>query len=225
MSSKNILQELFQKRRAPLPTYSSWCSGPPHNPAWSATVTANDRTFQSDECSSKIAAECNAADKALAAIKTERTAKLASSGITHDIRVLIMIDIENLPALAGQLVEEVDLAAIHTVSVLGFVGHNHPFHNKLWRGIRSIVVRSSQADAVDSAMQVYAGVAMAKNLYDLYVVATMDRFSLALRDAITRPPTANSSDVDMPIWPAVACVIVTRVEDLIKAVREPDSVM
>lgn len=71
-NSKNILQEVFQRKQLSLPIYNSdRVGGIQHSPLWRSTVTLyNGQSFQGDICNNKSKADISAADAALVHLKS-----------------------------------------------------------------------------------------------------------------------------------------------------------
>lgn len=219
-TSKNALQELRQKKRLPLPYYDSWVDGPSHAPVWQAAVTLDDRTFPGEPAPTKTAAEISAAAKALKALREEQKA-LRTDASGHEVKIAIIIDLENLPNMPAALIERLDLSSPTTIDVIAFVGERHPARTKVWEGISTVVVHSFQVDAVDSAIQVYVGATLSRGVFDLYILATMDRFGQSLRDAVRRPSTVQINGVDTGLWEERPMVVTSNVDEIVSAATKP----
>jgi len=110
MSSKNDLQEYFQKRKLTLPVYTTTrAGGSAHNPKWVSQVTLSDgRIFVSSPHSGKKSAEAEAAEDALKAIERDGVeVELPEPDVRLDFddhHVCVLIDVENQPAALGEMV-------------------------------------------------------------------------------------------------------------------------
>jgi hypothetical protein len=117
---KGLLQELCQKRKMPLPTYSfkSYTSWP--SPTWSVTVSISDRNYVSDQYGTKKEAEQAVAEiaykaesESMAIIIPPESASLASTAasstsstsstqkrtLSTTKKTLVLIDLENYPQI------------------------------------------------------------------------------------------------------------------------------
>lgn len=165
MSTKNELQEFYQKRKETLPVYSTERvrGTPAHAPLWKSTVILHDnRRFVGEPSAKKSTAELNAATVALeyTPLDLEHAALANVSSLEcEDIAMLCidrsticLIDIENVPQAVS-----IDLSTIpKRVFVLGLVGHCHAMAQKPFP-FGKYIVRSSISDAADHALTFMAG--------------------------------------------------------------------
>lgn len=221
--SKNLLQELCQSRKYALPKYISTMVGPSHAPVWSSMVEIQtpDHLFLFDElveCRTKKEAEESVAKKALA--------KMSSGGRTNHIplfdplkppirvkgRVVLLVDVENLPKLISQLPETVG-----HLDIFAFVGKHHPLAVVDFEslGATTVISPSTRPDGTDTCMGMWVGAFLANEEYDQYLIATRDHFGSALVDLITEDCQGEA----IPRWVKRKAVVVTTVEHTIEALR------
>lgn len=212
MSSKNKLQEYFQKRQLSLPEYRDWQQSDEgtQNVAlcWYSIVTLRDGREMSGMGRSKVAAQQEAAKKALTLLKTElrnnraetKAAMLepitlredtlnlnwpteqtptAKEVLIFDEPTALLVDLENLPKIVDELPPTLGL------DVYVFVGKHHPLADKEFnRPVIRIVSPSTRRDGTDTCMQVYVGMLLTQCKYEHYIIATMDHYGAALVEMI-----------------------------------------
>lgn len=175
---KNKLQEYYQKRSLPLPTYYSTVTGPSHAPTWSSTVSHGDGLIaEGNPYSSRVQSEQSAAESAL----VQLSGKKEKIGIDHP--TVLLVDIENLQTLIDQL-QEYDLP--DELEIYGFVSEHHHLAEKEFP-VTKVIVPSSHRDAVDTCIQMYTGIFLMEGKYEHYFIATRDHFGASLVEMIQAP--------------------------------------
>lgn len=215
MSSKNRLQEIFQRRGLALPVYhTEQIGGPAHDPVWVSEVElSSGERIRGDETTSKTAAEQSAANKALLKLQSPKIASRSASPkkvLPIDqtvsvrptppeqksvIRTCLLIDGENLPNLA----KIASSFLVPGLEILIFIGHHHHLSERDY-GVPKVLVPTTHSNGVDSCMQVYVGTFLQTDKYDRYLIGTRDHFGSALVDLIQSP--------EMP-WTAKTAILVT----------------
>lgn len=209
ISTKNTLQEYFQRRGADLPEYTSKQLD---NGNWESVVTikVNGETlqFKGEQSDRKRQSECNSAGAALKhlSIETQGTVATVVSIQTptlapvprraieypvghiciphgeHKRYTYVLVDYEN----SSKIPEIDEYDKTHTdVTVLRFVSHLHP---KASSGEANYIVESSISDAVDHYITFYVGSLCAKIPAEsaLYIlVLSRDHFASALPSFVT----------------------------------------
>jgi hypothetical protein len=184
MSSKNKLQEFFQKRGLPLPIYySNRVGGTDNDPKWVCVIKLhNGETVYSDPCSSKKACEAESAYKALSEIDSRKLKFNIKYSFDIDSDVTILVDGENLPTVPIKFVTEVDAS----VSFQVYISKDHPIKPKLnEHDITAIEVDSTRKDAVDIAIVRDS----AKTYSDHIIIVTNDHFGSTLVELINKEGT------------------------------------
>ncbi len=229
ISSKNALQEYYQKRSLPLPRYTTiQISQTPIR--WKSTVLLHDgKKFQGNVESSKSAAELSAAGTALyldlqpldnnkKVVKSPTTSTVKNTtAVKLALDTVIIIDVENMPKILNEVVP---LLAIYTnLYVYAFVGEHHPQHditintqkNILDDDRRSRVTvvssKSTRPDGSDTCIQLYVGAFLFDETYDAYLICTIDHFGGGMVDLI--------SATDM-LWPKKQACVVTKLDHIKK---------
>lgn len=175
---KNKLQEYYQKRGLPLPTYQSSVSGPSHAPQWISKVSHGDGLIAKGQpSSSRVNSEQSAAEAALDQISEKR------EKLKIDKSTVLLVDIENLQTLIDQLLEY-DLP--DDLEIYGFVSEHHHLAEKEF-SVNKVIVPSSHRDAVDTCIQIYTGIFLMEGKYDHYLIATRDHFASSLVQMIRAP--------------------------------------
>ena len=167
MSSKNQLQEYFQKNKRPLPQYiTKLCGGQPHCPEFTSTVSIEAEgplslkrdfgrspvLFTSDIFSSKREAELNVASKALAYI-SKRKAELdivSNQEIEQYKKPLhfdhvVLIDLENIP-------QAKDFSFSDNLFVIGFMSSSCSAYSQIksYKNLMQVeIIKSAIKDAAD----------------------------------------------------------------------------
>lgn len=223
MSSKNRLQEIFQRQGLALPVYhTKQIGGPAHAPVWVSEVELpSGERIRGDETTSKTAAEQSAADKALLKLRSSKIASGSASPkkVLHIdqtvsvrptppeqksvIRTCLLINGENLPNLA----KIASSFLVPGLEILIFIGHHHHHLSERDYGVQKVLVPTTHSNGVDSCMQVYVGTFLQTDKYDRYLIGTRDHFGSALVDLIQSP--------EMP-WTAKTAILVTTEEHIKK---------
>lgn len=147
MSAKNILQEVFQKRRHPLPKYETCrAGGEAHAPKFVSRVTLSDGLeFVGEVCNSKTLAELSAAEKAMEYINNIKAATTPT--LTTPSRITVLIDTENKPIAASQIRQMINC------NIVEYMSKNSPLvASPLVEGVVRRVVPSSRKDSADIGM-------------------------------------------------------------------------
>lgn len=203
MSTKNQLQEIFQKRKLSLPIYNiNRIGGTDHQPLWQATITYiydNDTIELTGEiCSTKSQATMNVAEKALKSLTQIDSIKISSPP-----RSALFVDVENMPSFIDEVLNHID-----NMTIYAFIGYHHCLSKKTWpsSNVIKILSHSTRPDGTDTAMQVYIGYYLAQNLYDRYYIATHDHYGSTLLEMITNQPGP---------WEQKSSYLVTQVKHII----------
>ncbi len=182
MSSKNKLQEFFQKRGLPAPVYyTSKVGGTDNDPKWVCLVKLfNGEVIYSNPSSSKKSCEMEAAANALADIDS-RSLEYRNIKYRFDIdsKVVILVDGENLPTIPIKFATEVCTSA----SLRVYISKGHPIKPKLVEHeIKIVEIDSTRKDAVDTAI-----IMDSVRLYpDHIIIVTNDHFGASLVELINK---------------------------------------
>ncbi len=182
MSSKNKLQEFFQKKGLPTPVYhTARVGGTDDNPKWVCILKLfNGEIIYSTPTSSKKSCEAEAADKALAGFDSHN---LKYNNVKYrfdiDSKVIILVDGENLPTIPIKFATEVYASA----SLRAYISKGHPIKPKLTEHeIKIVEVDSTRKDAVDTAI-----IMDSVRLYpDQIIIVTNDHFGSSLVELINK---------------------------------------
>ena len=192
MSSKNDLQEYFQKRKLKLPVYTTIrAGGSAHNPKWVSQVTLSDgRIFVSSPHSGKKSAEAEAAADALKSIErdgVEVERPEPDFRLSFDDHcVCVLIDVENQPAALGELVNR---TWSRGMSIHAFYSKGHPLGRKI-DGTEYVnddrvtihEVPSTRNDGADVGMMVTLGMMLETSNFTTYIIISNDHFAEAAAD-------------------------------------------
>lgn len=200
-NTRNKLQEMYQKKQLPLPTYQTIrCGGVDHQPLWKSTVTLyNGEQYVGDVCESKTKSDISAASYALTSLNQKKTLikvcdppvnqikstlMNSNSNISSQIRTAILVDTENLHKFIDEILDR-----LHEFTVYAFVGEHHCLVNKEYpSGVIKIISPSTRPNGTDTCIQVYTGMLLAQEAYDNYLIATRDyRFGPELVEMISAP--------------------------------------
>nr|QBK85732.1 MAG: double-stranded RNA binding motif-containing protein [Marseillevirus LCMAC101] len=182
MSEKNKLQEFFQKKSLPLPTYyTNKVGGTDNNPKWVCIIKLfNGEMIYSNPSSGKKACEMEAAAKALAMISShDLNCKNEKYRFDIDFSVIILVDGENQPIIPIKFVTEVHTSA----SLIVYISKGHPIKPKLEENdIRIVEVDSTRKDAVDLAIVMDS----VRLHFDHIIVVTNDHFGATLVELLNK---------------------------------------
>ena len=191
MSTKNELQEFFQKARLALPSYSTErIGGAAHMPIFVSTVTLQDGSrFTSGEFSTKKQAELDAALHALEFVKKLRSVKPEPSGslcVDEDNRVAIFVDAENTPNFTTEFVENF---TSQNIDIFVFYSTSHPAGRKVKSlddgRIQIFEVPSSRNDATDIGIAMMVGKIVDDDYsYRNFIIVSNDHFADAIVDIL-----------------------------------------
>jgi hypothetical protein len=179
---KNILQEYYQKKKSHLPQYDTTrVGGSDTLPKWQSIVTCDNISYLGDICPKKTAAENSAAFIALKAINSIEKPITPND---FNVSTAILIDIENLPKFFEEI-PDCDLNN-QNLTVYGFIGQYHPLSTKYGdKKIIKVLSPSTRQDGTDTCIQVYAGILLALEKYEHYIIATKDHFGSSLVEMIS----------------------------------------
>lgn len=194
MSFKNDLQEYFQKRKLPIPTYTTTrAGGVAHDPRWVAQVTLSDgRIYVSSPYSSKKSAELEAAETAIEALEEDGVV-VEKPDPEHayyfrDHNVIALIDVENQPAALGEMVEKTSSSGM---SIYAFYSRGHPLGRKIEgtdyvsdERVNIIEVPSTRSDGADVGMMVMLGMMLETSPATTYIIISNDHFAEAAADVV-----------------------------------------
>jgi hypothetical protein len=194
MSSKNELQEYFQKRRIVLPVYkTNRVGGPDHQPVWIAQITiADGRIFMSSPNISKKAAELEAARIAFEEIETDpvliEKPQPRWKFDFNDQKVVILIDVENQPSALSELVDTVYSTG---VNFYAFYSKGHPLGRKISGSeyisdsrVTIVEVPSTRSDGADVGLMIVIGAMIEISPYTVFIIISNDHFAEAAADVI-----------------------------------------
>lgn len=197
VSTKNTLQEYFQRKGTDLPEYTSIQLG---NGSWESTVTIQinglSQRFKGDTSDRKRQSECNAAGVALKSLVPDTDTPAHTDVAPTPVRAIeypvghiciphgehkrytyVLVDYEN----SSKIPELDEYDRSHTdVTVLRFVSHIHP---KASSGEANYIVESSISDAVDHYITFYVGSLCAK--IPAESALSRDHFASALPSFVT----------------------------------------
>lgn len=193
---KSKLKEYLQKRKLPPVKYSSnKIGGSDHKPIWSSTVILHSgESFTGEPCSNKIMAEMSCSEKILEFFLGDECPKKdlplkecqSSESIVDIPSKVVLIDLENVPNF---IKEGEDI--LKSYKVYAFVGENHDLAAKaLPPWVDKIIVPSTRPNGVDTCMQVYTGVFLFLETFEIYIIATRDKFGSNLAEMIMAPNLA-----------------------------------
>lgn len=175
-SSKNKLQEIYQKRGEPLPTYSSVLIDIDNGEKlFKATVTlACGRTFVGEPMKKKVHAEILAAAVALLHVTTA-PAQLTSCAC-------LFLDMENVPKAMNALLTEV---VVPNTKIVGFHSMNTEYDvNSMPSNFEIVKVPTMHKDGADVGMLMYLGACLQKEQYTNIALVTKDHFACAAVDCV-----------------------------------------
>ncbi len=187
MSSKNELQEFFQKNKLSLPEYTTdRIGGDAHTPEWLTVVELCDgSTHRGDIQATKKKAELNAATNAL---KHIQNAKFLHTNPLYDLQfnkaIKIFVDIENKPNFIEEFVNKV---SSKNIEVHGFVSNGHPQFKPFKDNRISIYpIPSTRKDGADVGLIMHVGMILRQEQSDetVYIIVSNDHFADALVDCI-----------------------------------------
>lgn len=173
---KGFLQELAQKYGFLDPEYVTTKSGSDHNPNFVSTVTVNEESFTGEICKTKKASEAMAACEAI--------------NYLNDIKNMVSVDKKCILINSDYLEminNEITIKELSdcNLDIYIFTNKEDVFVNqKLPIKINKIISPSILPNSKDICMMTYTGSLLAKNLYDIYFIATYDEFSSVLVEMI-----------------------------------------
>ena len=180
---KDSLEKLSQKYKFSKPEYITIKSGSEHEPNYVSVVTINNETFRGQVCKTKKISEAKAALEALNYINTKYLHNVKKE---HPInRVCILIDSDNLPGIENEITfKEISNTNLSIYMFMDKI--NYLKDKKLPDGVIRIISPDTLSNITDISMMTYTGALLAKNLYDIYFVATRDKFALGLVELIKK---------------------------------------
>jgi len=100
-----------------------------------------------------------------------------SISTTNTTKTVLLVDTENLP----KLIEQIPSNIAKTLDIYAFVSVHHPLEFKdFGESIIKIISPSTYKDGADTCIQLYTGIFLSQNKYDLYLIGTRDRFGSSL---------------------------------------------
>ena len=94
-------------------------------------------------------------------------------------RIVLLVDVENMPNFINILPHDGNIV------IYAFVGeHNHLVDKKFNKKVIKVISPSTRPDGTDTCMQVYTGMLLVKELFDIYYIATRDHFGSTLVEMI-----------------------------------------
>jgi hypothetical protein len=188
VSAKNTLQEYYQQRRLPLPTYTHVQHA---DGCWESTVQLSD-VYYIGRGKTKREADQNAAQQAIAALMMKPA---QTPAIEIDFtNTIVLIDLENAPQwtvrnvsiTGGGHIEAFVGAFSSMASETANLAEMYPFATRIH------IIRSGHRDAVDHAISVRAGELL--HLHHKYIIVSRDRFAAALCDILPNAQYVTSID-------------------------------
>lgn len=178
---KDILQKLAQKYNFPDPEYKTIKSGPDHNPDYESTVTINGETFKGQFSKTKKASESVAALEALNYINSVYLHNIKGGFSTR--KICILIDSDNLQTI----IDEITLKELvnQDLDIYIFMSKtSNLLDKKLPKEIIKVISPITQENNTNICITTYTGSLLMKNFYDIYFIATNDKFASSLIEMI-----------------------------------------
>lgn len=175
-SSKNKLQEIFQQRGEPLPTYTTSSVEHGGEQLFRATVRlACGRTFVGEPMKRKKDAEILAAACAL----PNAVAKPVEVGAS----ACLFVDMENVPTVLDVLRAQVSLPQS---KIIGFHSQNMNYSNAdtLPDNYEIVQVPTMYRDGADVGLTMYLGACLMKEEYTNLAIVSKDHFANAAADCV-----------------------------------------
>jgi hypothetical protein len=186
--TKNELQEMCQKRKLPLPKYTTTRTrGRSHCPYFISIVTVNGKNFEGLECSRKKDAEQFAAEEALLHVHDifDMNLKKEYKGkVVEDI--LIIFDIENVLDVFKEYISDSNL--YNKYKSRGYIAQNHHMCGKFidqtkdMNEIELITFETAINDAADILICFDLGRIIKPGIR--YVLVTRDKFGNILKNIL-----------------------------------------
>lgn len=176
MSSKNSLQEIFQKRKETLPLYeTSFEGGPSHLPEWRSKVTlADGSSFEGPICSTKKEAELKVATLALASL---------SEALPQEVKLkeksLLLVDLEN----EGDFFSTFDNHLFSNLEIVSISSRFAPTP-EIPEWTTHLTVESGNRDASDIGIIVYLTSRLLQNSLKRIFLLSHDHFILPIKEII-----------------------------------------
>lgn len=187
MSFKNILQELYQKQKLPLPKYETVrLGGRDHRPVFVSKITLFDgQIVEGDQETTKRSSELNAAEKALQLVNPVKNIEPRDFNLKR--RVGIFIDIENKPIIEDIL----NIVGVSTkIHIYAFASEEHPSLIKVknkdfdMENFQLIEVPTTRKDGADIGLMLFVGGLLFKKSYKDFIIVTGDHYGDALADCV-----------------------------------------
>ena len=171
---KDNLEKLSQKYKFSDPEYITVKSGPDHNSDYVSSVTVNGETFKGQIGKTKKASESSAAFEAV---------KFFNKKLKRANKVCILIDSDNLQQIENEITSKEILNK--DLDIYMFMDKiNYLKDKKLPDGVIKIMSPNTTSNITDISIMTYTGSLLTKNLYDIYFIATRDKFALGLMEMI-----------------------------------------
>ena len=182
-SSKNRLQELWQKRCDVLPTYRTVrVGGTDHAPKYQSTTTLPDSiTFTGTIEGSRTMAELAAANSAIHYSRSVSVNSEEPLSEIPDHNSFVFVALENIP----KAVELINYIGADTC--VGFVSEKHPLATSTSNKMRTFIVTSYAKDAADFALAMSDAMFIRVGECDTYkrlIILTKDHFGAAVTDVL-----------------------------------------
>lgn len=174
MNSKNRLQEIYQKKKEPMPKYKTYLQGgKPHCPHFISEITVNNIKFVSEIYSNKKDAETDVAEKVLNYLDKIKSIDYERPKLIDKV---VIIDLENIPVISKTFSPN--------TYVIGFMSKSSSPYSKIedYKNKMEIkIIDSSIKDATDTYIIFYTArliTELSKNM-NIYIV-TKDHFGSVL---------------------------------------------
>ena len=175
INSKNLLQEICQKNKKPLPVYTTIKSHDSFLSTVKVTYNGSDYEATGEERTRKTDAEISVAQAMLVILKSLREQQIQTFTAYRDVYVLI--DIENIHV--GDFFEHYQFNDKYYF--MGFATENHPAITVCSSLVKIETIKSSQKDAADVLLIYYAS--QISN-YAKIIIVTKDHFGQTFADLI-----------------------------------------
>ena len=137
--------------------------------------------FENNSKSNLIEKSCN---KITMLVDVENNSKSDLMEKSRD-KITMLVDVENLPRFIDDLLLN---EKYRNLQIYAFIGYHHPLAEKEYpSNVIKVISPSTRKNGTDSCMQVYTGVLLYKELYNMYYIITKDYFGTTLVEMITSP--------------------------------------
>ena len=191
-NDKNLLQEICQKNKIPLPKYTTFTTDNQYFLS-SVDIIYNNISYQITGHSfrKKKWAELSAATKMLNYIKTLREKEIIHYKNKSQNDIYILIDIENIHM--GDFFEQRKFSK--SFHFIGFATEHHSSIDIAPSELDIITIKSDRRDAADTLMIGYTATLIGENSFSI-VIVTKDHFGTGLVDYINQMnPDINARSI------------------------------